>query len=180
MRVPIQWKITGLVVFILAFSLLILGIVLISRSISMEESELREKASLTARTVAELPGIAENLSINKDINQGARESIEKLRVINNAVYIVVLNMDRVRLTHPVTSKIGTVSEGEDEGPAFAEHSYTSKGEGELGTVIRAFVPIVDQDHRQVGVVITGYEIPNVAEMLFSLKTEILITAGLAI
>ena len=37
--------------------------------------------------------------------------------------------------------IGEVSKGEDEKAAFAEHIYFSKAEGEMGTFIRAFVPL---------------------------------------
>ncbi|OLN21250.1 histidine kinase [Domibacillus antri] len=178
--VPIQWKITGLIVFILLFSFLVLGMVLTSNYIETEESELRDRAILTARTVAELPGVAESLSSTGGVPDGAASAVEELRVINKADYIVILNMDRVRLTHPVQSKIGTMSNGEDEGPAFAEHSYTAKGKGEVGTLIRAFVPILDEEHNQVGVVITGYKLPQVMETILSLKREIFITSGLAL
>ncbi|OMP66026.1 ATP-binding protein [Domibacillus epiphyticus] len=179
-RVPIQWKITGLIVFILMFSFFVLGIVLTGNYLETEESELRDTAILTARTVAELPGLAESLSSSNRVPDGAADAVEELRVINKADYIVVLNMDRVRLTHPVQSKIGTVSNGKDEGPAFAEHSYTAKGEGEVGTVIRSFVPILDEAHNQVGVVIAGYKLPQVMETVLSVKMEIVVSSILAL
>ncbi|WP_100330299.1 ATP-binding protein [Bacillus xiapuensis] len=179
-RISIQWKITSLIVFILAFSLLLLGIVLISQLIQKEEDELKERAILTARTVSELPGMVEQLSLKGEKGQSMKKTIEDIRVINQADYIVVLNMDRVRLTHPIESLVGKVSKGKDEAPAFAEHSYTSKAKGEIGVVIRAFVPVINDQHEQIGVVVSGYKLPSIGETLLSLKKEILLTSALAL
>lgn len=178
--IPIQWKITGLIVFILAFSFFVLVLVLTSTYLQTKENELLDRAILTARTVAEIPGMAERLSDSNDVPDGVVAVVEELRVINKADYIVVLNMDRVRLTHPVQSMVGKVSTGDDEGPAFAEHSYTAKGKGEVGTLIRAFIPILDDAHNQVGVVIAGYKLPQVIDTLMSLTREIVIISSLAL
>jgi two-component system sensor histidine kinase DctS len=155
-----------------------MGIVLISQFIDSEENELKEKAMLTARTVGELPRITEG--VNRDLPSSLKKTIDRIRTINRADYIVILDMNRVRLTHPVAELVGTISEGEDEGPAFAEHSYTSIAKGEIGTVIRAFVPIMDEEHQQVGVVIAGYKLPDLWETLHSLSREIIFTLGLAL
>jgi two-component system sensor histidine kinase DctS len=179
-RIPIQWKITGLIFFILGFSLLQLGIVFISEFVHTKEDELKEKSTLTARTVAELPSIAEYILQQNSTAETIQPIVERVRVINNAEYIVVLNMSRVRLTHPIKDMIGTISQGADEGPAFAEHTYTSKAKGEIGTVIRAFVPVMDKNHQQIGVVIAGYKLPGFLEILSSLKKEILLIGGFAL
>ncbi|WP_338753229.1 sensor histidine kinase [Bacillus sp. FJAT-52991] len=179
-KVSIQWKITGLIVFILAFSLLLLGMVLISQFIQKEENELKERAILTARTVSEVPNMVQHLEAQGAEADNMKATIEELRVINQADYIVVLNMDRVRLTHPVESMVGQVSKGEDEGPAFAEHSYTSKAKGEIGSVIRAFVPVINEKHEQIGVVISGYKLPSIFDTILTLKREILLTSALAL
>jgi two-component system, CitB family, sensor histidine kinase DctS len=179
-RVSIRWKMTGLIFFLLGLSLFILGIFLVKEFIQAKENEMKERAMLTARTVAELPGVSEHISQDEAGSETLASIVERIRMINNADYITVLNMDRVRLTHPVKSMVGTVSEGTDEGPAFAEHSYTSKAKGEIGTVIRAFTPVMNKDHEQVGVVIVGYKIPSFFETLLSLKKQIFWTGGLAL
>ena len=170
-RISILWKITGLIFFILGFSLFLAGIVLIGNYISGKEEELKARSFVTAQTIAELPEVKEALeSSQNDLNK----VIDRLRIINNANYIVVLNMDRERLTHPVHDMIGTRSQGNDEGPAFAEHSYTSKANGEIGTVMRAFSPVMNDDHEQIGVVLAGYKLPVFMEVLQSLVFEIFI------
>jgi two-component system sensor histidine kinase DctS len=176
-RISILWKITGLIFFILGFSLFLAGIVLIGNYISGKEEELKARSFVTAQTIAELPEVKEALENRQnDLNK----VIDRLRIINNANYIVVLNMDRERLTHPVQDMIGTRSQGNDEGPAFAEHSYTSKANGEIGTVMRAFSPVMNDDHEQIGVVLAGYKLPVFMEVLQSLVFEIFITSSLSL
>ncbi len=61
MRISIRWKITSLILFILGFSLLFLGIILINEFTKKEENQIKEQAMLTARTVAELPEVIKNI-----------------------------------------------------------------------------------------------------------------------
>jgi two-component system, CitB family, sensor histidine kinase DctS len=180
-RLPIQWKMTGLMIYIVWFSLLLFGILLISEFLHAQEKALKEKAMLTSRTVAELPGIDDTLMMDEnEVSKSLSSTVERIRVINSANYIVVLNMDRIRLTHPNRELIGIPSTSADESPAFTEHSYTSKAKGEVGTVIRAFVPIMNQDHQQIGVVISGYKLPGILEMVSSLRLQIFLIAGITL
>lgn len=179
-RLPIHWKITALIFFILGFSLVIGGIFLVGNYSKTKEDDLKKRSVITARTVAELPEIRRGVAGGEEGQKRLNLVAEKVRIINDADYIVVLNMDRVRLTHPVEERIGSVSTGEDEGPAFAEHTYTSRATGEIGTVIRAFVPIMNQEHQQIGVVIAGYRLPGIIEILCSVYKEILWTACLSL
>lgn len=179
MRISIQWKITGLIIFILGFSLLFLGIILINEFTKKEENKIREQAMLTARTVAELPEVMKNISIDDRELDELQKTVEKIRMINNADYIVVMDMDRIRLTHPIIERVGDVSTGVDEGAAFAEHSYISEAKGEIGTVVRAFVPVLNDEHRQIGVIMAGYKLPTLLESLMNVKKEIILTGGVA-
>ena len=99
--------------------------------------------------------------------------VEEIGIINGTDYIVVMNMDRIRYSHPVKEMIGKVSQGDDEKAAFAEHIYFSKAEGEIGTFIRAFVPIKDADLNQIGVVVVGNKIPTFLEIMMNLSKDIL-------
>lgn len=179
-RLSIQWKMTGMIIYIVWFSLLLLGIILIRQFFQEEEDRLKEKAMLTARTVAELPNITTEMNENDETLDSLTKTVERIRMINEADYIVVLDMNRIRLTHPNKDLIGTPSQSADEGPAFTEHSYISKAKGEIGTVIRAFVPIMNPEHQQIGVVIAGYKLPGIVDMLTSLRGQLLVTAGITL
>ncbi|WP_019240452.1 MULTISPECIES: ATP-binding protein [Bacillus] len=174
-RISINWKIMALTFFVIAFSFLVAGIFVLGNVLDIKEKELSTQAMLMARTVSELPEVQKYLKEGSVGENNINPIVEKIRVINKADYIVVLNMDRIRLSHPVKKMIGTKSKTADESAAFVEHTYTSKAKGEVGTVVRAFVPIIDEQHKQIGVVVCGYLLPTIWEIIMSIKKEILIT-----
>ncbi|WP_075035630.1 ATP-binding protein [Halobacillus dabanensis] len=171
-RMPIRWKITILSFGIVLFAILIGGIIIIGNTIETKEDSLGERALVTGRTVANLSAVKEGL-IESEGWKRINPVVERIRTVNNSDYIVVLNMNRVRYSHPVEEKLGTLSAGKDEGPALAEHSYTSKAQGESGKAVRGFVPVMNDDHEQIGVVIVGNLLPSVQEILLEMKNEIL-------
>jgi two-component system sensor histidine kinase DctS len=170
-QLPIRWKIMILSYAVVIFSLLIGGIVIVANIQQNEERDLRLRSMNTARTVAELSDI-KNAVQQPNGWTIVDPVVDEIRIINESDYIVVMNMDKIRFSHPVKEKIGTLSAGEDEEPAFAEHIYFSKAKGEIGTVIRAFVPIKDAGLNQIGVVVVGNKIPGVTDIMAGLSKEI--------
>ncbi|MDQ0220262.1 sensor histidine kinase [Peribacillus cavernae] len=170
-HMPIQLKITLLSLGIVAFSIFIGGIILLGKAVSLKEDELGRRLMITAHTIAELPQ-AQELVQEPEGWHTLHPIIENLRIIHGADYIVVMNQERIRYSHPMYSKLGTVSHGKDESAAFAEHEYLSKAKGDLGISVRAFVPILNNDNQQVGVALVGSILPTFAEMLSELKTDI--------
>ncbi|MBE1441664.1 sensor histidine kinase [Paenibacillus sp. OAS669] len=165
-RLKINGKIAILSSCIVLFSLMIGGTILVGTIISLNETETSRRLLVTARTVAQLPEVTAG-----DNPAAIQEAAERIRIINDVTYIVVMDMNRVRLSHPVQSKIGTPSLSADEGSAFAEHTYVSKAKGELGTALRAFVPVMNADHVQVGVVLVGQIMPTIGQVLLNLSGQ---------
>ncbi|UFU01430.1 sensor histidine kinase [Radiobacillus kanasensis] len=168
---PIKIKITILSFGIVLFSLLLGGIFVIGEIESVQEEETEKRTMITARTVAQVPEI-QNYITEPEGWEVINPIAERIRIINNADYVVVLNMQRVRYSHPIRSRLGTHSTGEDEGAAFAEHTYTSLAKGEAGIAIRAFVPILNENHEQIGVVIAGNILPSLWDLLNNIKGEV--------
>jgi two-component system sensor histidine kinase DctS len=178
-QLPIRWKIMTLSYAVVIFSLLIGGIVIIANIQHKEEQELRIRSMNTARTVAELSDVRK--AIQEPTGwEIVNPVVDEIRIINNTDYVVVMNMDRIRYSHPVKEMLGKFSTGEDEKPAFAEHIYFSKAEGEIGTVIRAFVPIKDSELNQIGVVVVGNKIPSIIEIMGDLTKEIILIVVLTL
>ncbi|MDF9417879.1 sensor histidine kinase [Bacillus altitudinis] len=172
-QLSIRWKLTILTYFVVIFALLIGGIVLVGGIQQTEERELRKRLMNTARTVAEMNEVKQALDDQTKERARLQHAIEEIRIIQDADYIVVMDMDHVRLTHPVKTRIGQRSEGTDEEPAFAEHIYFSEAQGELGTAIRAFYPVKDEKFNQTGVVLVGRTLPSMADILGEMKRDIL-------
>jgi two-component system, CitB family, sensor histidine kinase DctS len=178
--IPIKWKIILLTFGIVLYSLLIGEITYIGNIIRQNEQELSQSLLVTARTVAQMPAITEQLSDSKQ--KGSMNNlVERIRAINNVDYIVVMDMNRKIYTDPLDEKIGTFSKSADEAPAFVEHTYTSKAKGDLGTALRAFVPVMDEtNNTQVGVVLVGKVLPSLWDVLLSMHNQIFITLSLSL
>lgn len=173
LHIPIQLKITLLSFGIIVFSIIIGGLIVLGNVAALKEEEIGKRSMITAHTVAEMPEVKTFVQKDGAWNQ-LNPIIEKLRIIHNADYIVVLNQQKIRYSHPVREKLGTVSTGSDEVAAFAEHVYLSKAQGELGVSVRAFVPIIDQNNEQVGVVMVGNIVPTFWNLVRDFEKDILV------
>lgn len=71
-------------------------------------------------------------------------------------FIVFIDMEGNRVTHPVVDRIGGPVEAKDIDLVLEKgESYISKGEGSLGLSIRAMAPIYNSQGDQVGAVAVG-------------------------
>lgn len=170
-QLPIRWKITILSYIVVIFSLIIGGIILVGDIQQTEEEELEKRTMMIARTVSELSEVKDALS--SENREEINRVVEEIRMINEMDYIVVMNMDHVRFTHPIDNLIGKVSAGEDEKAAFAESIYFSRAMGEAGLALRAFYPVKNENLDQIGVVMVGKTLPGIFEILSNLKAEII-------
>lgn len=174
---PVNGKILLVTFLIISFSFLLGGIFVLGNLLSEQEKDFEQRAMLVARTVSNMPALSMHLN-NEDVKEAATSVdalVDGIRVINKAEYIVVMNMDRVKLSHPAREEIGKRSESTDLNAAFSEHYYISKAQGEGGLMIRAVVPVLDDMKKQVGIVIVGYQMPTFIKMIESYEREILMT-----
>jgi two-component system sensor histidine kinase DctS len=180
-RLKINWKIVILSFGIVLYALSIGGTILIGRLFQLREDELGQRLLTTSRTVAKLPSIVEAMSGSDTAEKRSIDRVvEQIRIINDADYIVVMDMDGIRWSHPLAALIGTPSNGADERSAFAEHTYISKAKGEIGASLRAFVPMMNDQHEQVGVVLTGHLLPSIGRTLADMRGQIYITVALSL
>ncbi len=170
-HMPIQLKITLLSFGIVVFSIIIGGIFLIGNSWSSAEKQLGKQSLVTAHSIAESAKVQE-LILEPNGWEKLNPIIEKLRIIHDADYIVVLNNQHIRYSHPLYSQLGTFSKSSDENAAFADMNIRPKLKGELGIAVRAFVPILNHKNEQIGVVLVGNILPTLSEIVENFKTEI--------
>lgn len=161
----------GILVFCLVLlSTVISGSMLIEKVYTAIEKELGQRALAIARTVAQddevirYTGTPEGFHVIPPI-------ADKIRLATNVEYIVVFDMNKIRYSHPLEKRIGTVFEGGDEGPALAEQAYISRAYGINGPSIRAFVPLM-KDAKQVGVVVVGMVTPTYLKLLEEYRNDL--------
>ncbi|RXT09042.1 sensor histidine kinase [Ammoniphilus sp. CFH 90114] len=166
----LRFKIGVLVFCLVLLSTGISGTMLIEKVYTAIEKELGQRALSIARTVSQVDEVTNYIGtpVGPQIIQPIAD---KIRLATNVEYIVVMDMDRVRYSHPIPEMIGTVFEGGDEGPAFAEHAYISRAVGVNGPSIRAFVPLM-RGSKQVGVVVVGMVTPTYLKLLEEYRNDL--------
>lgn len=157
---------------IVFIAIVISGIVLIGNFTNTLEREIGAKALAVARTVAQMEEIQQTVGTIEG-QKVIQPIAEKIRLATNVEYIVIIDMERIRYSHPVQELIGTVFEGGDERAALADHQYISRASGVLGPSVRAFVPIkTNEGTKQVGVVVVGILTPTAVKILLQIRSDL--------
>ncbi|MCR8843295.1 DcuS/MalK family sensor histidine kinase [Paenibacillus sp. SC116] len=162
LRFSLQGTILWLVCSVVAISLLVTGI-LIERQTAYNTANLvEEKATSVARTIATVPMMAEALS-GKRPEEQIQHYADLVRQKTGMEYIVIMDMNGIRKSHPDVSMIGKPFVGGDEKPALQGQEHVSYAEGTLGKSLRAFKPIVTEEGVQVGAVAVGISLEHVED-----------------
>lgn len=168
----LRTKITSLSFGLVLLSVLVAGVMIVERTTNVVEQEIGQRAMAIARTVAENKYIQEKLG-QPDGAAVIEPIAERIRLATDVEYIVIFDMNRVRYSHPLHDRIGTVFDDGDEGPSLRKQEYLSQAMGVLGPSIRAFVPVMtDEGTRQVGVVTVGILVPTVSEILQGIRFQL--------
>ncbi|MFC8342879.1 SpoIIE family protein phosphatase [Streptomyces sp. NPDC057280] len=116
-------------------------------------TEARNRSVAVAQAFANAPGTREALD-DPDPTAVLQPRAEAARKATGVDFIVVLNTDGIRYTHPKPDRIGKKFVGNLE-PALAGHVVTEEINGTIGQLVQAIVPIKDPDGKVVGAVSAG-------------------------
>ncbi|WP_406840268.1 SpoIIE family protein phosphatase [Streptomyces sp. AHU1] len=121
--------------------------------------EARNRSLAVAETFANAPGTRAALDAPHPTAL-LQPSAEAARKASDVDFIVVMNTDAIRYTHPKPDRIGKKFIG-TTAPVLAGHSVTEKVDGTLGPLVQATVPVEAPDGRVVGMVSAGITTKNV-------------------
>lgn len=175
----LQTKITMLVCGVVALALLVTNIHLSGKIATNTQNNLAERATDIARIVAHSPLIVEALTGLRDESH-IQNYTSEIRSVTNVEFIVVMDMQGIRKSHPNVDKIGQRFVGGDEALVLSGQEYTSTAEGTLGPSLRAFVPIRTADGRQVGAVSVGILLNRVQQAVDQSQSIIYLAIGLGL
>lgn len=171
-QLKLRTKIALLSFTLVLLSVLLAGVVIVERTTAAEEKEIGMRALAIARTVAELKDLQENLG-KPEGAKTIQPIAERIRLATGVEYIVAFDMARIRYSHPLEDRIGTVFDDGDEWPSLRKQEYLSQAVGVAGPSIRAFVPVMtDEGTRQVGAVAVGILVPTITEALRALRLQL--------
>ena len=170
--IRLRTRITLLVCMILLLVLVVTGFMVSWRTEQQTRETLAQKAAMLSKIVAESEVVVEGLKGRRPqaaIQAYAERMCERAQVD----YVVVLNMNRIRLSHPNPSRIGAQFVGGDDADVYRGLSYTSVAKGTLGLSLRAFTPVLDpKDGRQVGAVAVGILVTDLDHTAVSVRKRI--------
>ncbi|EJV57518.1 two-component system sensor histidine kinase DcuS [Bacillus mycoides] len=174
------WKtITLLVCTVVIFSLLVTDI-LISHNVerTTEESQA-EKAKTIARIVANDSIVIDGLAGKVDTSL-IQVYTNKILKSTDVQFIVVMDMNGIRKSHPNPQKIGQHFIGGDEGTALKGKEHVSLAEGTLGVSMRVFIPVFSETGEQLGAVAVGISADNVKERVKESRHIMYIGVGVGV
>ncbi|MFF7969943.1 SpoIIE family protein phosphatase [Streptomyces sp. NPDC007905] len=115
--------------------------------------EARNRSLAVAQTFANAPGTAAALRA-PDPTAILQPKAEAARKASGVDFIVVMNTDGIRYTHPRPDRIGKKFVG-TIGPAVAGGTVVEEINGTIGQLVQAVVPVKDAHGKVVGLVSTG-------------------------
>ncbi|MEV2246575.1 SpoIIE family protein phosphatase [Streptomyces sp. NPDC049970] len=145
-------------IVVLLVAAAVAALVLQSRADSEREAHNRSVA--VAETFANSPGMEAALD-SPDPSAVLQPKAEAARKGSGVDFIVVLNLDSIRYTHPLPDRIGKKFVG-DVGPALNGRVSTEKITGTIGPLIQAVVPVFGADGKVIGMVSAGITIKSVS------------------
>ncbi|QGQ45119.1 DcuS/MalK family sensor histidine kinase [Metabacillus sediminilitoris] len=175
----LQATITIFVCAVVALSLLITDL-LISQTVaeSIEDTQ-SEKAGNTARMMAHSPVVIEGLS-GKGDDRDIQNFANEIQSVTNVEFVVVMDMEGIRKSHPDPNKVGKRFVGGDEEVVLKGKEHVSISEGTLGVSLRSFTPVFDSDGKQIGAVAVGISLDKVNEAVKRSRGDIYIGTLLGI
>ncbi|MFD0619585.1 DcuS/MalK family sensor histidine kinase [Paenibacillus sp. GCM10027629] len=154
---------TTITLMICAVVLMVLFIVYVlfgMKVTEMTKDAVQNKALTIARTVSRTPFVIEELEGRGD-PEGIQRYATDILTLNQVEFVVVMDMNGIRLTHPDPAMIGHHFIGGDEVAALHGNESVSTAKGSLGDSVRAFSPIYGEDGKQVGAAAVGISLDNV-------------------
>ncbi|MDN0197882.1 SpoIIE family protein phosphatase [Streptomyces sp. S.PNR 29] len=121
--------------------------------------EARNRSVAVAEAFANSPGTREALR-GPDPSAVLQPRAEAARKATKVDFIVVMNTDGIRYTHPKPDRIGKKFVG-DIAPALAGRVVTEQITGTIGPLVQAVVPVKADDGSVVGLVSAGITTKNV-------------------
>lgn len=178
-KIKLKYMVILLVSVVVTISILITGY-FINRTVSERiVASQKEKAFNISRTVALTPSIINALN-DKENEASIQELTKKIQTSTSVEFIVVMDMNGIRKSHPDPNKIGEKFVGGDEKDVLKGKEYASVSEGTLGKSLRAFTPIFNENNKQIGAVSVGITLDRIELVLSMLRKNIFMGIGVGV
>ncbi|OII63530.1 histidine kinase [Streptomyces sp. CC53] len=160
--------------------LLVLGalLALLLQSRTDIDRAARNRSIAVAETFAHAPGLLETLE-QPNPSEVLQPITETTRERAGVDFIVVMDTEGIRYTHPLPERIGQRFVGTIE-PSLAGRVLTERVDGPLGDEVQAVVPVTNPEGEVVALVSAGLKVENVTGLVNRQLPVILGTSAAAL
>ena len=135
-------------------------------------NHIGDKALAVANSIATRTDVINALEIKVDL-AALNSQIETLTELTGADFIVVGDINALRIIHPDEHKIGKPMVGGDSQNALKGERYISVAHGSMGESIRGKVPVYNVNNEIIGLVSVGFLVQSINPLILSRSAEIL-------
>ena len=160
----LETKIIILVWSMIALSLFVANYLINKNSTTIIENDISEHTREIAHLTAISPIVVGGLA-NKYSHEKLQQYCLQVAQTTKSQFVVVFDMNSIRISHPDSEKIGQPVVGGDEQDALTGKEYVSKSQGTMGDSLRAFSPVYDDNGQQIGAVVVGIALNNVQQVV---------------
>lgn len=171
-RLKLSTLVIIVVCIVVLFSLLITCLLISNTIKDTIHSTTKEKAEVIGNAIAGSEVVQKSLAEGSD-DRKIQDYTSKIQKTTDVSFIVVMDMNGIRKSHPNEKLIGKHFKGGDEGDVLHGKAGSSIAKGTLGLTMRAFTPIY-ADGKQVGAVSVGVPMQTVYEALADGNKKIMI------
>ncbi|HWR31707.1 MAG TPA: sensor histidine kinase [Negativicutes bacterium] len=166
-RMPLQYKIMLLAAGLIVLVLILVGSLVVHNVIRQVEDEVGTRAMDIGRLVAQDPVV--QAAITAEYPSAVLQPYaERWRQITGAAFIVIANMDQIRLSHTLPEKVGTPMADLYREPVLHGQEYLYVGRGSLEPSLRANVPVWSpSSHVQIGLISVGFYLSEMYQKAFN-------------
>jgi two-component system, CitB family, sensor histidine kinase MalK len=175
----LQNTITLLVCMVVITSLLVTDILISGKITKETEQNQAEKATDIARIVSASPIVINGLK-HKEDEWKIQSYANQIMQSTHMEFVVVMDMNGIRKSHPNESRIGKHFVGGDEGAVLTGKEHTSIAKGTLGISLRSFTPVFDEKNKQIGAVAVGISLQKVQKAVSQSRKIIYIGVGIGL
>lgn len=163
--ISLQYKIMLLTVGMVCLALTMAGALVTQHIYQGVQEKVGERALAIGRSIAQMPEVKRNI-IDNHPSEVLQPIAEEIRIKTGAAFIVISNMDQIRLSHPDFSNIGTPLTNLYRDPVLRGQEYIYIAKGSLAPSLRANVPIfsLNDDTKQIGFVSVGFYVDDIYHM----------------
>lgn len=173
-RMKLQHKIALLSIGMMCLVLVIAGALVLKNAADRIQASVGSRALAIGQVVAGVPAVQAAL-LSDNPSEVLQPFAERWRQATGAAFIIISNMEAVRLSYPVPSMIGTHMAPLQRDPVLRGEEYIYIGQGNLAPSLRANVPIFDPaTNQQIGFVSVGFYLDDIYTLIVDNAGKVLI------